>query len=102
MGDDSPGDRPLEASFTGEGAAAAAKAAERALAKAMPDDAEIEAKLDDLELRAVARAERMDALLGAVEAAVDAVVAAAGEHGAGVEVRAESEEKPAKEQTEDA
>lgn len=102
MGDDSPDDRPLEASFKGEGAAAAAKAAEEALAKAMPDDAAIEAKLDDLELRAVARAERMDALLGAVEAAVDAVVAAAGEHGAGVEVRADREEKPAKEQTEDA
>jgi hypothetical protein len=102
MGDDSPADRPVEASFSGEGAAAAAKAAEEALAKAIPDDAEIEAKLDDLELRAVARAERMDALLGAVEAAVDAVVAAAGEHGAGVDVRAEREEKPAKDQPEDA
>jgi hypothetical protein len=44
----------------------------------------------------------MDALLGAVEAAVDAVVAAAGEHGAGVDVRAEREEKPAKDQPEDA
>jgi hypothetical protein len=100
--DERPADRPLKANFTGESAAAAAKAAEEALAKAIPDDAEIEAKLDDLEVRAVARAERMDALLGAVEAAVDAVVAAAGEHGAGVDVRAEGEEKPAKEESDDA
>ena len=99
MTDDQPVDRPLTAKFTGEGAADAAKAAQEALANVIPDDAEIEAKLDDLELRAVARAERMDALLGAVEAAVDAVVAAAGDHGAGVDLRAEGEEKPAEEES---
>ena len=102
MTDQPPEDRPLKARFTGDAAAEAAKAAEEALAKAIPDGAEIEAKLDDLEVRAVARAERMDALLGAVEAAVDAVVAAAGDHGAGVDVRAEGEEKPAEEESEDA
>lgn len=102
MADGTPADRPVSASFNGDGASEAARAAQEAVSKAAPDGAEIDSELDDLELRAVARAERMDALLGAVEAAVDAVVAAAGDHGSGVEVRTEGEGKTAEEDSTDA
>ena len=102
MGDGTPSDRPIRASFNGDGASDAARAAHEAVSEAAPDGAEIDVELDDLELRAVARAERMDALLGAVEAAVDAVVAAAGDHGAGVDVRTEAEGKTAEEDSTDA
>ena len=102
MGEESPTERPLRANFTGDSATEAAAAAEKAVSSAAPDGAQIDTELDELELRAVARAERMDALLGAVEAAVDAVVAAAGDHGAGVDVRTEAEGKPAKGDSKDA
>ena len=95
MAGEESSEHPIEAVFRGEGAADAAKAANEAISQAAPEGAEIESTLDEFELRAIARAERMDALLGAVEAAVDAVVTAAGEHGAGVDVRAESDRKPA-------
>lgn len=102
MSEETPSDRPLRANFNGDNAAEAARAAQEAVSAAAPEGAQIDTELDELELRAVARAERMDALLGAVEAAVDAVVAAAGDHGAGVDVRTEGEGKPAKGDSEDA
>lgn len=95
MGAEDGHERPIEAVFSGDGAADAAKAADEAIRDTQPEGAEIEATLDEFEVRAIARAERMEALLGAVEAAVDAAVTAAGQHGAGVDVRAEGDRKPA-------